>query len=71
MRRDPIASTIDVTLEGADVLVTADAQMIRAAMLNLLLNAAQSMDGRGSITVSLSHAGGQCIQRQLTPRAPT
>ena len=55
VRRDPIASTIDVTLDGADVLVTADAPMIRAAMLNLLLNAAQAMDGHGSITVSLTH----------------
>jgi len=60
LRRDPIASTIDVTLDGGDVLVTADAQMIRAAMLNLLLNAAQAMDGHGSIAVSLAHAGGRC-----------
>jgi two-component system CheB/CheR fusion protein len=59
-RRDPIASTVDVTLDGADVLVTADAPMIRAALLNLLLNAAQAMDGRGAIAVSLTHGDGRC-----------
>jgi len=47
-------------LEGCDVLANADAPMIRAAMLNLLLNAAQAMDGHGAIAVSLSHSGGQC-----------
>jgi PAS domain S-box-containing protein len=60
VRRDPVASTVDVTLEGADVLVTADAPMIRGALLNLLLNAAQAMDGRGAITVSLTHRDQQC-----------
>src|SRR5688572_30234477 len=60
VRRDPIASSVAVTLEGADVLVTADAPMIRGALLNLLLNAAQAMDGRGAITVSLTHSDQQC-----------
>jgi PAS domain S-box-containing protein len=60
LRRDPIASTIDVTLEGSDVLVTADAQMIRAAMLNLLLNAAQAMDGHGAITAAVAKRGDRC-----------
>jgi PAS domain S-box-containing protein len=60
LRRDPIAATIPIALEGGDVLVTADVQMIRAAMLNLLLNAAQAMDGHGSIIVSVTDAGGRC-----------
>ena len=60
VRRDPIASTVDVTLEGTDVLVTADAPMIRGALLNLLLNAAQAMDGQGAITVSLTRSDQQC-----------
>ena len=73
VRRDPIASTIDVTLEGGDALVTADVQMIRAAMLNLLLNAAQAMDGHGSITVSVAEAAGRCTVdvRDTGPGVPT
>ena len=73
VRRDPMASTIDVTLDGDDVLVTADAPMIRAAMLNLLLNAAQALDGRGSITVSLTHRDRQCTidVRDTGPGVPT
>jgi PAS domain S-box-containing protein len=60
VRRDPTASSIDVTLKGADVMVTADPQLIRATMLNLLLNAAQAMDGHGRITVAVAEGGGQC-----------
>jgi PAS domain S-box-containing protein len=60
VRRDPIASTLDVTVDGADVTVTADPQMIRAALLNLLLNAAQAIDGHGRIMVAVDHQDGRC-----------
>ena len=60
LRRDPTAAALDVTLEGGDAMVTADPQLLRAALLNLLLNAAQAMDGRGCITVSLSRSGRHC-----------
>src|SRR5688500_5594861 len=60
LRRDPTAAPLDVTLAGGDAMVTADPQLLRAALLNLLLNAAQAMDGRGCITVSLSRSGRHC-----------
>jgi PAS domain S-box-containing protein len=60
LRRDPTGSGLQVTVEGPDVMLTADPQMIRAAMLNLLLNAAQAMDGRGRITVSVTSDAGIC-----------
>jgi two-component system sensor histidine kinase HydH len=60
LRRDPTASALDVTVEGEDMTLEADPQLIRAALLNLLLNAAQAMDGRGRITVSIARRGNQC-----------
>jgi PAS domain S-box-containing protein len=60
LRRDPTASTLDVTVEGEDVMLTADPQLIRAALLNLLLNAAQAMDGCGDIIVNIARSGNHC-----------
>jgi PAS domain S-box-containing protein len=60
VRRDPVAATLDVIVKGGDVTLTADPLMIRAALLNLLLNAGQAMDGHGQITVAISDTGGQC-----------
>lgn len=60
LRRDPTAASLEVAVEGADVMLHADPQLIRAAMLNLLFNAAQAMDGRGAITIAVATKGGQC-----------
>ena len=60
LRRDPTASMLEVTVEGEDVMLTADPQLIRAALLNLLLNAAQAMDGRGRIAVNIARVGNHC-----------
>jgi PAS domain S-box-containing protein len=47
IRRDPIAETIDVEIVGGETSVTADGEMIRATILNLLMNAAQALGTRG------------------------
>ena len=53
IRRDPAAAGIDIVVEGEDVSITADGDLVRAMVLNLLLNAAQAMAGRGGrITVT-------------------
>jgi PAS domain S-box-containing protein len=52
-RRDPVAAEVTVTLNGAAVPVDGDADLLRAAMLNLLLNAAQAMNMKGAIEVRL------------------
>jgi PAS domain S-box-containing protein len=57
VRRDPIGESIDIAVEGAEVQVEADAEMLRATLLNLLINAAQAMSGRGRIAVTLADAG--------------
>ena len=54
LRRDPLGSTIAVSIEGAEIMVDADAELIRATVLNLLINAAQALEGSGRIAIALS-----------------
>jgi len=58
-RRDPAAARIEFVVAGADVRIVGDSEMLRAALLNLLLNAAQAMAGTGRITTSITQANGQ------------
>ena len=60
LRRDPAGESLDVAIDGPDVELTADADMIRATVLNLLLNAGQAMSGRGCIVISISHNDRLC-----------
>jgi len=61
LRRDPAGESLEVTVEGPDLALTADADMIRATVLNLLLNAAQAMSGRGRIAVTIAQHDRQCV----------
>ena len=54
MRRDPIGQNVEVDIEGADIALTGDGELLRAAFFNLFLNAAQAMDGKGAIHVRLT-----------------
>jgi PAS domain S-box-containing protein len=51
VRRDPAGAHVQISVEGNDGAVSADAELIRAALLNLLLNAAQAVGDRGTIAV--------------------
>jgi PAS domain S-box-containing protein len=51
VRRDPSAHGVAIAVEGDEVSVTADGELVRATVLNLLLNAAQAMAGSGRIVV--------------------
>jgi PAS domain S-box-containing protein len=53
LRRDGALQTAEITVEGDDFSLLADGELVRAAVLNLLLNAAQAMSGRGRITIAL------------------
>ena len=57
VRRDPVGHSIDITLEGEDITASVDTEMIRATVLNLVLNAAQAMAGRGRISLTLGRRG--------------
>ena len=53
VRRDPVVQAIDFSIDGEDVSLTADGELVRATVLNLLLNAAQAMAGRGRIVTTI------------------
>ena len=54
VRRDPIGERVEITVDGPDASAQADAEMVRATILNLLINAAQAMNGDGRITVTVA-----------------
>lgn len=51
LRRDPVAGGVEITCEVPPASVHGDAELLRAAFLNLLLNAAQALDGKGRIDI--------------------
>jgi PAS domain S-box-containing protein len=57
VRRDPSAHGVQIEVEGDDVPISADGELVRATVLNLLLNAAQAMAGNGRITVRTARHG--------------
>ena len=72
VRRDPAAHGIDISVHGEDVSVTADGELVRATILNLLLNAAQAMAGKGRISITTRrHAGSAVVDiRDTGPGIP-
>ena len=58
LRRDPVGASLDVSMSASDGVVTADIEMLRAAVMNLLLNAAQAMNGSGRIRVNAAMKDG-------------
>ena len=61
LRRDPAGAFIEVTMDGPDVTLTADADLIWATVLNLLLNAAQAMGVNGQIAVAIAQRDERCV----------
>src|ERR1043166_10314027 len=63
VRRDPLGQTLEITVSGDEVSITADGEMVRATGLNLLINAAQAMGGNGRISVDISRQDQEsCLQ---------
>ena len=61
LRRDPAGAPLEVTVDGPDLTLTADAGLIRSTVLNLLLNAAQAMSGNGRIALTIAQRDRQCV----------
>jgi len=57
LRRDHVLQTAEIEVLGDDSTLLADGELVRATILNLLLNAAQAMSGRGRITIALVRVG--------------
>jgi signal transduction histidine kinase len=60
MRRDPMGAHVDVVFDGTDVGLIADGQLMKALFLNLMLNAAQAMGGRGRIELVVAREADAC-----------
>ena len=59
-RRDPAVAPLEITVEG-DATVRADSELVRSALLNLLLNAGQAMSGRGRVSLVASLDGATAV----------
>jgi len=58
LRMDSAWHTASCRVEGQAAIVLADAELLKVALQNLLLNALQAMDGRGQLTVAMHHEDG-------------
>jgi PAS domain S-box-containing protein len=62
VRRDPAATGVEISVDGEEVSATADGELVRAMVLNLLLNAAQALAGRGGrISVTTERRGDTAV----------
>jgi PAS domain S-box-containing protein len=58
LKRDPVFSDLDVSVDGAVPHALADPNLMKIVLQNLLINAAQAQQGRGSVRVTLRRADG-------------
>jgi PAS domain S-box-containing protein len=61
LTRDPAFAGLPVTIDGDDVTLTGDADLLRDVFHNLLLNGAQATGGAGPLAVAVAETGGRCI----------
>ena len=59
-RKDPAASALTISVESDETIMAGDAKLLKAAFLNILLNAAQAMQGAGRISVRAASDGARC-----------
>jgi signal transduction histidine kinase len=72
VHRDPAAQSVEIVVEGEDVSASVDDELIRATVLNLLINAAQAMAGHGRIVVTVRKSGDSAMMelRDTGPGIP-
>jgi two-component system sensor kinase FixL len=57
---DPALRDLHVSIDGAQPVVTADADLLKIVFENLLVNAAHAMGGHGTIHVTIALSDGSC-----------
>jgi PAS domain S-box-containing protein len=60
MAGDPSLRDVRVTIDGTSPLIMADVELLKIVFVNLLVNAAHAMKGRGTIRVSFSAIPDAC-----------
>jgi PAS domain S-box-containing protein len=68
LRQDPTLSDLEISVD-VDAIVSADAEQLKLALLNLLMNSAQAMQGRGVIDVTARPANGW-VEMRIVDRGP-
>ena len=60
---DPVMRGVSVELTGADrdLIIQADPELMKAVLLNLMINAAQAMGHAGRIVVSIAESDQRCL----------
>ena len=61
--RDPDYAGVQLRIGGEDVVLEADPELIRGALVNLAINAAQAMDGHGVVEMESAREGRRCRLR--------
>jgi signal transduction histidine kinase len=61
LSHDPAAEHVTIDLPRSTCRLVADGDLLKGAFLNLLLNAAQAMQGHGTISVSVTQRAGFCV----------
>jgi PAS domain S-box-containing protein len=59
IRRDPIFAAIEVQIDGSTGPVQADPAQLQLVVQNVLMNAAQAMNGQGHVRITFSAADGR------------
>jgi PAS domain S-box-containing protein len=62
-RRDPTLTQLAIAVEGGELHAHGDPEMLREVFLNLILNAGQAMEGRGTVRVTLDAGGKAAVVR--------
>ena len=60
VRKDPDANSVETSLAGAPFTLSADADLLRATFLNLIINATQAMDDGGHLDITVAENNGGC-----------
>jgi PAS domain S-box-containing protein len=60
LKRDPDLAAVDVQVSGEPVRIEADHELLGTVFLNLMINAAHAMGGRGRIEAAVSTGNGRC-----------
>ena len=69
VRQDPALQELQVEIDGEAPLLTADGELLKIVVQNLLINGAHAMHGRGLIHVSVSSVDAMC-QIAIADRGP-
>ena len=60
VRRDPAFTGLTIDIDGAETIASVDEPLLESALAHLLLNAAQAMDGTGTVRVGIEGSGEEC-----------